>query len=273
MLNLFSIKIDSKPQVLNNSTYVPIETDPSLAVKTPGTFATATGALAGTQVTYDTPKAAGWEATEGSFPSELLAEYWQKKIRGGVYVLAKSVIDAAFGLVTSGNYSNAEGTDKLTSAIADFGVDDMANLRTYGVTKIKDGLSAIIVNSQVAGRMFYLASGMYNPVQNEMYTTGKLPRQVGIDTYEYTGLPANGEGLVGMVIGKSAICAAVSYFDPLMTAGDGNIVNRSVITEPSSGLSVLYTEKADAGGTLSGEVQLLFGVAKGRDAIVRLVTA
>jgi hypothetical protein len=229
--------------------------------------------LAGTLVTYDTPKAAGWDATEGSFPSELLAEYWQKKIRGGVYVLAKSVIDAAFGLVTAANYSNVEGTDKLTSAIADFGVDDMANLRTYGVTKIKDGLSAIVVNSQVAGRMFYLASGMYNPVQNEMYTTGKLPRQVGIDTYEYTGLPSNSENLVGMAIGKSAICAAVSYFDPLMTAGDGNIVNRSVITEPSSGLSVLYTEKADAGGTLSGEVQLLFGVAKGRDAVVRLVTA
>jgi hypothetical protein len=31
--------------------------------------------------------------------------------------------------------------------------------------------------------------------------------------------------------------------------------------------------KADAGGTITGEVAMLYGVAKGQDAIVRLVTA
>jgi hypothetical protein len=35
----------------------------------------------------------------------------------------------------------------------------------------------------------------------------------------------------------------------------------------------MYTVKADAGGTLSGEVAMLFGVAKAQDAVVRLLTA
>jgi hypothetical protein len=47
-----------------------------------------------------------------------------------------------------------------------------------------------------------------------------------------------------------------------------------MITEPDTGLTVVYTEKVDAGGTRSGEIAALFGVAVGRAAdVVRLVSA
>ena len=58
-----------------------------------------------------------------------------------------------------------------------------------------------------------------------------------------------------------------------MAAGDGNIADRRIITDPDSGISVLYTLKADAGGTLTGECQIYYGLAVGQDSIVRLVSA
>jgi hypothetical protein len=96
---------------------------------------------------------------------------------------------------------------------------------------------------------------------------------IGMNTWAYPSFPANGENLGGAVFGQAAILAAVGYPEALMGPGEGNIRDRRVITDPDSGLSVLYTEKADAGGTLTGECQLYYAVAKGQDAAVRLVSA
>jgi hypothetical protein len=75
------------------------------------------------------------------------------------------------------------------------------------------------------------------------------------------------------VIGKAAIAIAIARAGFFLNAGDGNIVDRRVISDPQSGLSAMLTTKADAGGTLSGEVAMLFGVAKAQNAVVRLLTA
>jgi hypothetical protein len=75
------------------------------------------------------------------------------------------------------------------------------------------------------------------------------------------------------VVGQAAIAIGIAQPSPLMASGEGNIVERRIISEPDSGLSVMLTVKADAGGTVSGEVALLFGVAKGQDSAVRLLSA
>ena len=61
--------------------------------------------------------------------------------------------------------------------------------------------------------------------------------------------------------------------DPLAAAGEGDIVERRIITDPDSGISALFTTTASGGGTIAGEIAILYGVAKGQDAVVRLVSA
>jgi hypothetical protein len=89
----------------------------------------------------------------------------------------------------------------------------------------------------------------------------------------YRDFPSNSENMTGAVIGRAAIAVGMARPPMLMQAGEGNIVERRIITEPDSGLSALYTVKADAGGTKSGEVALLYGAAKAQDSVVRVVSS
>ena len=275
MLRSFSLGISTTPLILDNKVYVPIATDPTVGTKTRGTFQTGTGTLAGTLVTVDTPIAAGWDATEGTMPANLFAQYWADKSAGAVYGLAKTVIDAALALITQANFGNTEGTDKLTVAPADFGANDLGLLWQYAATKIKQRVSSLGLNAAYAGAIMgetNLASIFSNTGTNFL-ASGVLPQLIGMNTWAYPAFPANSQNLGGAVFGQAALLVAVGTPDELMSAGDGNIGERRIITDPDSGISVLYTQKQDAGGTVSGECQLYYGVAAGQDAVVRLVTA
>jgi hypothetical protein len=274
-LKFFSYQVESEERIINDVIYVPIATDPTVATKTPGTFATGTGGIAGTAVTLDTPIAAGWGFNEGEMRPSLLPQAWADKAAGGVYALAKAVVDAALALVTASNFSNVEGTDKLTKAVADWDQGELASLIGIGAKKIRQRERAILLNTDYAmglmgNSMFALtfsASGM------NLLETGKVPNLFGFPAMQYDALPTNSESLGGVVFGRAALCVAAAPMAQLMSAGDGNIRNRRIITDPESGVSVLYTEQADAGGTLAGEVSLVYGVKKGQNAAVRLVSA
>lgn len=261
--------------VIDDSVYVPIATDPSVATKTPGTIAAGSGALAGTQVTLDTPIAAGWDAKEGNMPAEMLGNYWADKAAGAIYQLAKTVVDAALGLITSSNFSNTEGTDKLTVAAADFGQNDLALLWQYAATKIKQQGLSLGLNASYAGSLMgesNLALIFANSGDN-FVRTGILPQLIGMNTWAYPAFPANSESLGGAVIGKAALLIGAGPLDPLMQAGDGDVVERRIITDPETGLSALYTVVADGGGILKGECAMVYGVDAGQNAVVRLVSA
>lgn len=275
MLRSFSLGISTKPLILNDAVYVPIATDPTVGVKTPGTMGTATGTLTGTLVTVDTPKVAAWDAVEGSMPARLFPQYWADKSAGAVYGLAKTVIDAALALITQANFGNTEGTDKLTVAPADFGANDLGLLWQYAATKIKQRVSSLGLNAAYAGALMgetNLAT-IFSNTGNNFLASGVLPQLIGMNTWAYPSFPANSQNLGGAVFGQAALLVAVATPDELMGAGDGNIADRRIITDPDSGISVLYTQKADAGGTITGECQLYYGVAKGQDAVVRLCSA
>jgi hypothetical protein len=275
MLKAFSYEISAEGKIQSDIVYVPIATDPTAQSKTAGTMVTANGTVAGTSVTLSNFYGASWDATEGKIAPPLFANYWADKAAGAVYSLAKQVIDAALGVITAANFGNAEGTDRLTVAPADFGQNDLGLLWQYAATKIKQREISMGLNAQYTGALLgetNLATVFSNSGTN-FVQSGILPQLIGMNTWAYPAFPSNSENLGGAVFGRAAIAVAVAPPTALMSSGDGNIIDRRIITEPSSGISCLYTTMGDGGGTVSGECSLLYGVAKGQDAVVRIVSA
>ena len=275
MFGAFSMRTSfDRPHVQNDSVYVPFGTDPTGGTKTLGTMVSATGGVAGTQVQLSNPYGAGWDAKEGQVSRDLFPAYWADQAAGAVYVVAKAIVDAALALVTKTNFGDVAGTDKLVCAPADFGQQDAALAWQYAETKIKQRQRSFGMNAALAAAIFgdsnlglILTTGGSNFMQ-----TGVVPGLFGMPGWCYGGFPSNSENLLGAVFGKAAICVAVAPVDELIGAGEGNIVERRMITEPTSGLTALYTMTAEGGGLVSGEVAVLYGVAKGQDAVVRIVS-
>jgi hypothetical protein len=143
------------------------------------------------------------------------------------------------------------------------------------VNKIKRQDKVLILNTAYSAALAGLSNFplVYAFDGDNFLKTGKLPDFMGMQVATYSAFPTNSQNLGGAVFGRAAILLGTARPSMLMSAGDGNIVDRRVITDPDSGLSVMYTMKADAGGTISGEICMLYGVAVGQDAVVRLVTA
>lgn len=275
MLKAFSYQVESEGKIKNDVVYVPIATDPTAQSKTAGTRVTANGTVTGTSVTLSNHYAAGWDATEGSISPAMFGNYWADKAAGAVYALAKQVIDAALAVVTAANFGNDEGEDKLTVSAADFGANDLAKLWQYGATKIKQREVSLGLNASYAAALMGETSlaQVFATGGSNFIATGVLPTLIGMNTWAYPAFPANSENLGGAVFGRAAILVGCAPVAPLAAAGEGNIVERRIITDTDSGISVLYTMTADGAGTVNGECEMLYGVAKGQDAVVRLVSA
>jgi len=275
MLNSFSYSVSAEGAIQSDVVYVPIATDPTAQSKTAGTAVTANGTVAGSSVTLSNFYAAGWDVNEGKMPSKMFANYWADKAAGAVYSLGKQVVDAALAVVTKANFGQTTGTDQLVVAPADFGQGDLALLWQYGATKIKNQSMSLGLNASYAGSLMgesNLALVFSNTGAN-FISSGVLPQLIGMNTWAYPAFPTNSEDLGGAVFGKAAILVAVAPPDPLAAGGTGNIVERRIITDPDSGISVLYSMTATHAGNIAGECCLLYGVAKGQDAVVALRSA
>lgn len=271
MLSAFSYRPTVEGKIKSDVVYVPIETDPTAQSKTAGTAVTSNGTLAGTSVTLSNHYAAGWTFNEGEVPASLFGASWAGKIAGGIHALGKQIIDAALALVTASNYSDVEGTDKLTVAVADFGLSDLTTLWQYAIAKIKGQKLSFGMNPAVAGAIFgesVIATAFAYSGTN-FVQTGQIPQLLGMNTWMYNSFPANSENLASAIFGKGAILACTAPVEALVDSGDGEIAERRIITDPETGIAVLYTMGVTGGGAISGEVQVLYGVAKGQNAIVR----
>lgn len=271
ILQAISYRPAVRGMVKNDSIYVPIATDPTAQSKTAGTLVTPNGTLAGTQVQLSNHYAAGWSFNEGEVSADLFANAWADKVSGAVYSLAKQVIDATLALITASNFGDSEGTDKLTVAIADFGMADLATLWQYGAAKIKQRQRTYLMGPAVAGAVFgeSVITSAFSYNSNNLVATGNIPSLLGMPTVMYDAFPANGESLASAIVGKAALLAASAPPDSLANAGEGQLTEKRVITDPESGISVLYASTATAGGSVAGECSILYGVAKGQNAVVR----
>lgn len=275
LFKLFSIALESGPRVNGNVVRVMLNTDPTVGTKTLGTMTTDTGGLTGVDVTINTPLSAGWKATEGSIGVAQLVPWWQAQINGAVYGVAKAVIDAALALFTATNFGNTDA-DKMVVAPGDFGWADYARFETLADVKIKRTVG-MLLNAYYAGAIRAESTIMQYAATlgQNLLATGGVPTLGGqITPVKYVGLPTNSENLGGIAFGKAAVAGIVAPYDLINGPGDGDIVERRIITEPDSGLSLVYTSTATGGGTRSGEIAALVGVAKGdATAAVRLLSA
>ena len=274
--DLFSTRIlglEELDAIENDVVWVPFATDPSKAVKVLGTKGTATGGLAGASVTLGNPIGANWEAIEGKMSPAVFAKYWEDKIAGGMYVLAKDVTDAGLAYVTKANFGDAEGTDKISVTPANFGQTDMGLLWAAGAKKIKQRSRSLILNADYAGQIIGNTQLAQVLLQggSDMVKSGTLPMLIGHQTAVYADLSDNDEALGGAVFGQSAICLACAPIAPLIQSGQGTVIDRRMITHAETGFTALYTMTDNGGGTIHGELNMMYGVAKGQDAVVRLV--
>jgi len=274
LFSMFSYLIEEDDRTTNDVVRVPIALDPAVGDKTAGTFKAADGSVVGSDVTYDKFRAAGWDATESTIRASLLPAYWADKAAGAVYGVAKDVIDTALALVTAANFGDTDA-DKLVVAPASFAQEDMGLLWAKAQTKIKRQDKTFLMNSSYAGALLGQSTlGLvFATAGNNFIETGKIPSLMGMTVAHYGDMPTNSQNLGGAVIGRAALACAIARPGFFLKSGEGNIVERRVISDPDSGLSAMYTVKADAGGTLAGEVAMLFGVAKGQDSVVRLLEA
>jgi hypothetical protein len=273
MLKSFSHVFEQQGRIKDDVLYVPIATDPTAVTKTAGTMVSGTGGVAGKAVTLGTFSGAGWDCKEGEVRKDLFAEYWSDKIAGAVYGVAKGVVDGLLNLVVKATYGDTDA-DKLVAQPADFDTRALGILAQKAAVKIKQKDRTLLLN---ATHGYSLISNsqiglIYSFDGQNILQTGQVPRIMGMPAIKYDALPSNGENLVGMVAGKGALLLGIAPPDPLAVAGEGDIVERRNITDPESGLTVMYTMTASGGGQINGEVCVLYGVKAGQDAIVRLVS-
>jgi hypothetical protein len=258
----------------NDVVRVLLGTDPTVASKTLGSTGAATGALTGVNVTLGTPRAATWSYVEGSITPEVFAADIADKIAGAMYGLSKAVLDAALAFITRANFGNTED-DKVICAPADFTIQQLGQLWAKGSKKIRQRARSLMLNADYAAAVMgngSLASVFAQASGTNPLATGILPELMGFPTATYADMPSNSEGLGGAVIGQAAIALAVAPIVSLMASGEGDIIDRRVVTHEDTGFAALYTLKGDGGGTVTAEVACMYGAAKGQDAVVRLVT-
>jgi len=274
-MSMFSYAVRAPGSVIkDNVVRVPFAVDPDLATKTLGTFATGTGSVSGTNVTLDTLPAAGWDMKEGEVTRATYEQAFADKLVGGVYVVTKRIIDLAMAYVTKANFGDT-AADKFVCPVVDFSQSQLGLFCDKADQKIKQREQSIVLNSAFANSL--LGQSVVGITQalsgKNTMESGELPPTLwGRRAAKYTPLATNDEALGGAIFGRAAICVALAVPDQLMSAGEGNIINRGVISDEETGISLLWTEKGDAGGTRSGEVYVMAGFAKGQNAVVRLVT-
>lgn len=274
-LRAFSTVIEMEGAIQNDVRRVPIATDPSAQSKTAGTNPTANGTVVAIDVTLSNFYAASWDATEGKMPRKLFPAYWADKIAGGVYSLGSQVVGAGLALITAANYGSTENEDVLTVAPADFGQVELGLLYSAAKTKIKSREMSFGLNPAYAGSLLGNSNlgVIFANAGNNFVATGVVPQLMGVPSWMYGAFPTNSQNLGAAMIGKGAIAIAIAPPDTLANAGDGDLIEQRIITEPESGLSVLYRTSFARGGTVTGSVELLYGVAKGQDAVVRVKSA
>jgi hypothetical protein len=275
-LKSFSYAVESdQAKIQNDSIFVPVSTDPTVGDKTAGTAMTPSGALEGKQVTLSRFRGAPWAFKEGTISRKLCELAWADKIVGAVWGLGKDIVDTALALVTADNFGDEENASKLTVAIADYGQADLAKMWELAESRIKQRERSYGMNAAVAGAIFgesNIALAFANSGNNYIQT-GVVPQLLGMNTWAYGAFPANSQNLASAVFGRAAILVGMAPPEPLMDAGEGDIIDQRVVRDPETGIACLVRIYGSGNGTKSGEVLMLSGVAVGQaTAIVRHVT-
>jgi hypothetical protein len=274
-INAFSFGIDVNGKAQNDVIRVPVITAGTTEAKTPGTASTSYSGATGTSLTLSNYRCSSCQLNEGAVSARNAGPLFAAMAAESTYVLAKYVIDTALALVTAANYGDT-GADKLAVAAADFGQEDLADLMAKAEDKKLGRVRSLLLNASYASRLFGSSSIalLYATGGQNVFASGQLPPVLGMQSYMYSGLPANSENLGGLVCDKGAIGIGMAPTEQLVAAGEGNKIADTVVTDPGSQVVCRYIRMADAdGGYHKGRVELIFGVGKIQNSLIRIVSA
>lgn len=188
--------------------------------------------------------------------------------------LAEDVLKDILSIVTAANY----GAAVFTGAASTFDVDDVIDMKaTLTAAKWPSLGRGIIIDPT------YTAS-----LAKDMNSTGGIatfgvdangnprtfPTLAGFSFAETNVIPANGENLVGMVVGgQSAVLTAFAPITPA-AAVQKNLVRYEVVSDPVTGISLEYREWGDADtDTEKRTIEVNYGYAKGVEELLKRIVS
>lgn len=269
-LGAFSSAVSVERRVQSDVVRVPVMTAITTSAKTPGTASTSYGGAATTSVTLSTYREASWQLNEGSVSAAEAPVLFAAMAAEATYGLAKYVIDLALAEVTAANF----GTSR-TIAAGDFGMNDLGLLWQDAEGKKMGRDRSLVLNAAYTGSLIGESNlGLILATMGDKgLMSAQLPPLMGFKCFNYSALPTTGN-LGGFVCDKNAIAVALAPPEPLVAAGEGNKIADEVITDPDSSVVCRYIRLADAdGGYHKGRVEVLIGVEKIQDSLVRIISA
>lgn len=269
-LNAFSTGISVSGKVQSDVVRVPVVSAASTAAKTAGTASTSGGGVSAQSVTMSTYRESSWQLNEGAVNAANASVIFAQMAREATYALAKYVVDLALAEVTAANFTTAR-----VIAPADFGMNDLGNLWQDAETLKLGRDRSLVLNSAYTGSLIGSSNlGLIlATLGDQALTTAQLPPLMGFKCYNYSGMPSTGN-LGGFVCDKSALAIAMAPPEALVGPGEGNKIADEVVTDPEAGVVCRYIRMADAdGGYHKGRVELLVGVSKVQNGLVRIVSA
>ena len=274
-LKAFALGIETTGKVQNDVVRVPVLGAATASTKTPGTASTSGGSVATTPVTIDTYKESSWQLNEGQANAARAPKIFAGLAAEATYAVVKYVIDAVCGLVTAANFDNAD-TDKLVVAPADMGMNDIGTLWQKAEDKKLGRMRSLIMNSAYTGQLIGNSNlGLIlATLGDKALLTAQLPPLLGFNALNYSGLSDNSENLGGFVTDQGALGVALAPPEALVSAGEGNKISDVIITDPDSQIVVRYITMSDAdAGYIKGRVEVMYGVAKIQNSVIRLLSA
>lgn len=181
--------------------------------------------------------------------------------------LVNSITQDAMGLVVSGSF-----TTSVTSPAASFSGSKVANIaQTLSTANVDIEGRSLIVLPTLYETFVNSVSPAYNLGSSDLIQGYRTSKAYGFNIFEYSGVPANGENLVGFACNKSAI--AIAMRAPIAT-DNSNILAQTAV-DPNTGMSLQVRLWHDAtAGKHYVAVTSIYGVAAGNTAaLVRIKSA
>ena len=189
-------------------------------------------------------------------------------VEPALQALGDKVYGDVWNLITAANFATAS-----TIAPANFDRDDLADLSAL-LTETKKAPQAgrsVFMNPTYYASLVKTMNDAEFPGFIEQKAEGIVPRVAKFDTYETDLADANGENLAAFAFQRNSLLMAGRSVDTELAEQAGIEVENIVI--PGLGLPVQFRRFYDNDGILYYNCNLLYGVAKGVDYGVRVISA
>jgi hypothetical protein len=181
--------------------------------------------------------------------------------------LVNSISQDAMALITSGSYATS-----VVSPAASFSGSKVANIaQTLSTANVDIEGRSLIVLPTLYETFVNTVSAAYNLGTSDLIQGYRTSKAYGFSIFEYSGVPANDQNLVGFATSKAAI--AIAMRAPIVS-DNTNILSQNAV-DPSTGMSIQVRIWHDATkGRHFLSVVSIYGVSVGNTgALVRIKSA